>query len=259
MNLAPLDAVPLWLLFVGAAGLCLAAVEAGYRFGQWRRRRVTQEKEAPVGAMVGAMLGLLAFLLAFTFSLAASRFDERRRTVLDEANAIGTTYLRTRLLPEPHKTQIAKLLRDYVDARVEAVETGQVKEGIHRSEELQERLWSEAVAAADKNSASVMTALFLHSLNETIDIHSKRLLVGTRSRIPLVIWIGLLALALLSMGGIGYQSGLSETRRSPIMVALVVAFAGVLFLIADLDRGREGLLQVDQKAMHDLQKSMRPD
>ena len=77
-----------------------------------------------------------------------------------------------------------------------------------------------------------------------------------RGRIPLTIWFGLFSLAGLGICAMGYQAGLSATRRPPAMMALVVAFAGVLFLIVDLDRGREGLLTVDQTAMTDLQRSM---
>jgi hypothetical protein len=200
-----LDAVPLWLLFLGVCALASLALEGGYRFGRWRHARASDEKEAPVGAMVGSILGLLAFLLAFTFGLAASRFDARRQTVLEEANAIGTTYLRTKLLPEPQRTQTAKLLREYVDVRIGVVQEHKVADALKRSEELQTLLWAEAVRASEnKNGTAEMTALFVQSLNETINVHAKRVLVGTRSRIPLSIWVGLLALALLSMAAIGY-------------------------------------------------------
>ena len=94
-----LDGLPLWGLFLTIVVLVLAAIEGGYRLGSYRHRQEGREKEAPVGAMVGATLGLLAFMLAFTFGMAASRFDTRKQLVLDEANAIGTTYLRTAMLP----------------------------------------------------------------------------------------------------------------------------------------------------------------
>ena len=94
MDYTRLDAMPLWALFVVTVVTIAGAVEIGYQLGRYRRRRSEEEKEAPVGAIVGATLGLLAFMLAFTFSLAASRFDARRMVVLDESNAIGTTFLR---------------------------------------------------------------------------------------------------------------------------------------------------------------------
>ena len=217
-----------------------------------------EEKDAPVGAMVAAILGLLAFMLAFTFSMAASRFEARRQVVLEEANAIGTTYLRTRLLPEPQRTEAAKLLREYVDVRVRGVREGKVAEALARSEELHEQLWSQATAAAAKRPGSIMIGLFIQSLNEVIDLHAKRVLVGLRSRIPVSIWGVLFGLTVVGMASTGYQAGLSATRRSPAMFLLVLAFAGVLFLIADLDRPREGFLRVSQAAMTDLQRSMQP-
>ena len=105
-----LDVLPLWGLFLAIVVLVLAAIEGGYRLGSYRHRQSGREKEAPVGAMVGATLGLLAFMLAFTFGMAASRFDTRKQLVLDEANAIGTTYLRAAMLPE-RRDEIRALLR----------------------------------------------------------------------------------------------------------------------------------------------------
>src|ERR1700745_4512227 len=99
-NNAPLDALPLWALFISILLVVLLSVEFGYRLGKYRRARHEQEKQAPLGTMVGATLGLLAFILAFTFGLAAARFDTRGQVLLDEANAIGTTYLTAGLIPE---------------------------------------------------------------------------------------------------------------------------------------------------------------
>ena len=139
--------------------------------------------------------------------------------------------------PNPEKTAAAKMLREYVDARVRGVHDGNVAEAIVESEKLQELLWQQAVAAANKDRGSIMTGMFIQALNEMIDVHSKRLLTGLRSRTPLSIWVGLFALSALGIAAMGYQAGLSATRRSPAMMALVIAFAGVLFLIVvDLDR-----------------------
>ncbi len=256
MNREPLDVIPLWVLFVCQCLLSGLALEGGYRFGRWRHARSAEEKETPVGAMVGSVLALFAFLLAFTFGLAATRYEARRQAVLDEANAIGTTYLRTRLIPEPQRTASANLLREYVDIRVRGVEDGNLPETIGRSAELHELLWAEAVRAAEADHGPI-TGLYVQALNQTIDMHGVRMQVGVRSRIPGVIWVGLFALALLAMASEGYQSGLSATRRSPAMFGLVLAFAGVMFLIADLDRAHQGFLTVNQQPMTDLQATMR--
>lgn len=258
MSIAPLDVIPLWAMFLASGTLLWSAMEGGYRLGLWRRSRITDEKEQPVGAMVASILGLVALVLGFTFSLAASRFDDRRMAVLEEANAIGTAYLRARLLPEPQRIEIARLLREYVDVRVHATEAGKTEEAIARSEALHELLWAQATAAAEQDTGSIMTGVFIQSLNDVIDLHAKRVLVGMRSRIPIVIWIGVFGLASLGMAAVGYQSGLAATKRSPVMLGLVMAFAAVLLLIADLDRGQEGLLRISQQSMLDLQKTMLP-
>jgi hypothetical protein len=258
MQREPLDAVPIGLLFVAVCAFSGLALEGGYRLGRWRNARAADEKEVPVGAMVGSVLALFAFLLAFTFGMAANRFEARRQAVLDEANAIGTTYLRTRLLPHPQQGESARLLREYVDVRVRGVQEGKVEEVIKQSEEIHERLWAHATKAAEVQSGPI-TGLYIQSLNQVIDMHAVRVQVGTRSRIPAMIWLGLFSLAVLSMLCVGYQSGISVTRRSPAMAGLVLAFSGVMFLIADLDRSREGFLTVSQQALIDLQSSMKAD
>src|SRR6266480_4165162 len=135
-----LDALPLWGVFIAILFVVLISVECGYRLGKYRRSRHEQEKQAPVGTMVGATLGLLAFILAFTFGLAAARFDTRRQVLLDEANAIGTTYLRAGMLPE-RGDQIRALLRDYVGARLEGVQPGKLAEEVRRSEDIDRKVW----------------------------------------------------------------------------------------------------------------------
>src|SRR4029453_10163172 len=115
-----LDVLPLWGLFLTVVVLVLAAIEGGYRLGGYPHPQPGRGKEAPAGAVVGAMLGRLGFMLGFALGMAASRFDTRKQLVLDEANAIGTTYLRTAMLPE-RRDEIRALPRSYWDARLEAV------------------------------------------------------------------------------------------------------------------------------------------
>ena len=258
MITAPLDFLPLGVLFLLFGLFLWLGIEGGYRLGRWRLASLADEKEQPVGAMVASILGLVALVLGFTFSLAGSRFDARRTAVLEEANAIGTTWLRSRLLPQPQQAEIGKLLQEYVEVRVHATDDGQTQQAIVRSEELHGLLWAQAASAAEKDTHSIVTGIFIQSLNDVIDLHAKRVQVGLRSRIPLVIWLGLFGLALLGMASMGSQSALSGTRRSPAMLGLVLAFSIVLLLIADLDRGQEGLLRISQQSMIDLQKSMTP-
>lgn len=255
MQLNPLDAIPLWGLLFAAIGLLWLAIELGYRFGTWRRFRINDEQENTIGAMVASILGLVALVLGFTVNLAALRFDTRRLEVLKEANAIGTTFLRTRFLPDPQRQESAQLLREYTDVRLEGVLGGDLDLAISRSEALQESLWRHANEAVKKDPHSISTGLYVQSLNDVIDSHANRLW-GMRSRIPFILWIALYLLAILGMASVGYQAALTNTRRSPVMGALVLAFAGVLFLIADLDRGQEGLLRISQQSLIDARKSM---
>ena len=256
-NNAPLDALPLWGVFIVILLIVLLSVEFGYRLGKYRRSNHEMEKEAPLGTMVGAELALLAFILAFTFGLAAARFDTRRQVVLDEANAIGTTYLRAGMLPERGE-EIRRLLREYVATRLEAVQPGKLSEGIRRSEEIQQQAWTQADVVAEKNPDSMIVGLFVESLNQMIDLHAIRIQASLRSRIPGAIWLSLFAVAALSFATMGYHSGLSGTRRSVAIVAVAVTFSVVIQLIADLDRPQEGVLNVSQQALLDVQRSMVP-
>jgi len=254
-NIGFLDALPLWVFFVAILLIALASVEGGYRLGKYRHKRGRDEKDAPIGEMVGALLGLLALILAFTFGFGAQRFDLRRQTVLDEANAIGTTYLRAKMLPE-RRDEIQTLLKEYVDVRLKAVLANNVSEGIRLAENIQNELWAQAVAVGEKNPDSIVVGLFIQSLNETIDLHAERVQVGLRNRIPAAIWFVLVAMSIASLASMGYHAGLTGTRRSLAVLAVAFAFSAVIGLIADLDRSQQGVLNVGQHALIDLQRSM---
>jgi hypothetical protein len=256
-NIGLLDPWPLWALLLATLTVAHLSVEGGYRLARYRQRRSGEEKQEPVGSMVGATLGLLAFMLAFTFGLAGSRFDDRRQVILAEANAIGTAYLRAELLPQPIGAEVRNLLREYVDARLEATQSERTDQALARSEQLQRRLWAQALAAAEKDQSPI-TGLFIQSLNEVIDLHAKRVMVGLRSRVPGAIWMTLYLLAILGMAMMGYQEGGTGSKRSPAKLALVLAFSLVLMLIVDLDRPGQGMLQVSQQSMIDLRNSMSP-
>jgi hypothetical protein len=118
--------------------LVLLSIYGGIFLARFRRKRSIKDQETSVSAIVGATTALLAFLLAFTFGLAASRFDARRALLLDEINAIETTFLRTGLIPEPHGAAVRALLKEYVDIRVElARHPENTEQLIQRSEQLQ--------------------------------------------------------------------------------------------------------------------------
>ena len=250
------DALPLWAVFVATIMLVLLAHELGYRLGAARQKAASHEKEAPVGGMVAATLALLAFLLAFTFGLGANLFQMKREVVLDEANAIGTTYLRADFLPEAEGIAVRELLREYVDVRLAAAETGDVATAIARSEQIQTLLWAHAAKNMNANPDSIAGGLFIETLNDVIDLHAKRLLIAVRSRIPSTIWIALYLVAFFAFGTMGYHGGLAATNRSFALLAVAVIFSAVIWLIRDLDTAQEGTLRVSQQVMIDLRNSM---
>lgn len=252
-----LDLLPLWLLTLALFVLNLLLDELGFRFGRMRARLEGKESDSIVSTVVAAQLGLLAFLLAFSFGIAAQRAEDRRLVVRDEANAIGTAFLRASLLPEANGAAVKRLLREYTDLRIAAALSDEnIAAALPRSDQIHTLLWNEAVAAAAADSRSVPTGLFVDALNLVIDLHSTRVMAVLRSQLPIALWLVLFVLGFLSFFTIGYHNGLTAPRRSPVAIVLALAFGSVLWLVADLDRPTEGFFRASQAPMIDLRKSM---
>jgi hypothetical protein len=252
----PLDFLPLWAFFAVTVGVVVASLEAGFRIGRRRAEMAEPEKESSAGAMASASVALLAFLLAFTFGFAASRFEARRTVLIGEVNAIGTTYLRTSILPEAERAKPRALLREYADVRLEAARSGEVDAAIRRSLEIQNELWAHAAALAERRPGSIVLGLYLQTLNEMIDLHTTRITESLRVRVPAIIWAVLFALTVLAMGEMGFQMGLGGRRRPLSTPAFALGFAVVMLLIADLDRPQAGFVRVSQQSMVELRQSM---
>jgi hypothetical protein len=254
MNYFLFEAAPLWLVFVATVVVILLAIESGFRVGIYRALRSDDEHRATIDTLVGSTLGLLAFMLAFTFGMATARYDARVKLVLDDAIAIRTADLRAQLLPEPNRDEIRALLREYVDVRVRSVRVpGEFPRGLVRSEELQGQLWSRAEALAQETPATPFAAGFVQALIQMIDLHWQRVTTALHNRIPSTIWVALYCVTALAMGITGYRAGIGKRRSLVANLILVLAFAAVIVLIADLDRPQEGFLKVSQQAMLDLQ------
>jgi len=190
--------------------------------------------------------------------MAGSRYDARKKLVLDEANAIETTYLRAKLLPKPYRTEFQDLLRKYVDARaqLQKADFEIVRQVIAESEELHNLLWSKVVTLTEKSNYSGTTTLFINSLNEVFDLHAKRVNAGLHNRIPISIFATLYFVGSLVMAMMGYQAGLTG-KRSPIAgFALILTFSIVLTLITDLERPRQEIFSVSQQTMVDLKDKL---
>src|SRR5215831_15796144 len=173
------DFIPISILLPASILIVMFSLETGYRLGCRSRRISKNEKESSVSAITGSVLGLLAFMLAFTFGIVSERFEARKALVREEANSIGTTYLRTDFLVEPDRTESRALLKEYVSDRlvtVEALRNGrmnaeQMAASLAKSGQTHKRLWEMAVANARKDMNSDVGALYVESLNGLIDVH----------------------------------------------------------------------------------------
>jgi hypothetical protein len=204
--------------------------------------------------IISSVLNLLAFLLAFTFGLAQSHFDTRSEALHDEAIAIGTAFHRADLLPEPRRTQLRSLIRQYVDLRLEASRSPDVEKVIPRLRQLQERIWTEAIGTGKNESGAIPPPILLQSLNDMIDVQSERVQKNMRARIPRVVWGFLSGAILISIAAAGYHSGLmGNRRRSFASLAYALVFAAVAVMIADADSPRFGQFETDHEALHELQ------
>jgi len=253
------DSIPLWLALPLLVVFVAGCLEGGFRIGRWRRANAVDERESAVGALSTATIGLLGFMLAFTFGIAVSRFEGRLQTVLDESNAIGTSYLRAGFLPPPQSERARALLRDYVDHRITPTHATDHASRIERSEQIHTTLWNQATEAALANPGSLPISLYVDSLNTLIDLHSKRVQVGLHMRIPPIVWIVLLSLTGVGMWSVGYYLGISERSRSLLLIALSLSFSAVLYLVADLDRPGEGSLRTGQWSLMELKRSFAKD
>lgn len=251
------------LVFTIVTALMLVAAELGFHFG----RRLYQTKDVArkenIGTAQGAILGLLALLLGFTFAMAVSRFDLRRSLVLDEANCIGTTYLRTSFLPEEQRPKVRQLLREYVDARLDFYNAGAVKTAIYAEENnaarLQREIWDLAMAASKSSAMQPTTiALFFDPLNDMIDLDATRM-QALRAHVPGAVWLLLLLVSFCGCSISGYGAGATGVRSAFPNFILPLLLAVVITIVADIDRPRKGMIGVDQSPLIDLQQSLRND
>ena len=258
MDTSLFDAVPIWLVLVITVGVILLAIEIGFRAGIDRARKSENERQAPIDPMVGSTLGLLAFVLAFTFGMATSRYDARKQLVVDDAIAIRTADLRAQQLPEPDRSEIRALLREYVDVRVEgALTPSKMPQALVRSEELQDQLWARGLQFGQRDPPIASAGPFMQSLIQMFELHSKRVTGGIHNRIPFTIWMALYCMTVLAMAITGYRAGIAGRRSMIVSLTMVLAFSAVIVLIADLDRPQEGFVKVSQQAMLDLQTRLR--
>jgi hypothetical protein len=250
-----LDPIPIVLLFILLVAGAMASYEIGYRIGR-RRPEGRDEPEGPGGMIVGGILGLVAFMLAITMGLSSDRYDTRRGLVLEEATTIETAYLRAGYLPEPFRTDIRNLLREYVPLRIAPTDASELPAMVAQSEELLDELWVTAEEVATEYVDSDLTAMFVDSINQIITVSSYRLTAAVYARVPDTILFLLFALTGLSIAMVGYRAGATNRHSLATATLLAVTLCAVLTLVVDLDRPQEGFLNVSQRAMEELQQQI---
>ena len=246
------DLFPLWVTFLFVVAIILVAAWSGVTFTRSKKKGISEE-DGPLNTIVGANLALLAFILAFTFGLTTTRFDARKMYMLEEVNAIETTWLRAGLISEPKRTEIKDLLKEYVRIRVELAKHPEtIKEVIGQSTGIQRKIWiivSDLVNEEPRNDA--INALLIESINEMFDNQTKRITVTQAHRIPGMIWVALFALTIISMFAVGYLFGKMKKTNWYLILALSIAFAAVILVIIDLDSTR-GTIQINHQPTFNL-------
>lgn len=250
-----LDPIPVALVFVGFLIAALVTSEIGFRIGRWWQLRSPGQQEGPTEMLVGSILTMLAFLLAVTMGMASERFDTRRGLVRDEANTIHTTFLRAGYLAEPYGKDTQNLLREYVPLRIPSRNYTQLAANNARSKKIHGELWTQTKDLIRQTPDTETRALFIESINELIELHTTRVTAGV-ARVPETVILALMMGSLLTLGVMGYSAGLTTRRGMLSAVVLIVALGTILTLVIDLDRPRDGFLQVSQQPLIDLHEEL---
>lgn len=231
-------------------GVVLAfALDAGRYVAAYYKIEQTPPRKEQMGTIRDGLFILLSLLLGFTLTFATSRFGERRSLAVEEAVSIGATYLRAGTLPEPYRDHSKQLLREYVDARLALDDSDrfQFNEAMSRSKHIQEELWLDASTVA-QNDRSVITADYLNSLSETIDLDAKRVAAFEYHVAP-AIWILIISVSIIAL----FTRGATMTSRFWLSLILIpITIAIVVALIADLDSPSRGLIRLDQRPLQRL-------
>ncbi len=236
----------LWLYAALLAAGLLVVHGIGQALGQWRARHADARDQAGIGTITAGMMGLLAFTLGLTISIAEDRFEARRRLVVEEANAIGTAWLRAQLVGGAEGSAMQRLLEDYTRVRIHYTTqdaTAREGEALRRTQEIGTALWQQATQLARREPTAV-TATLVTALNQVFDMASAQRF-AFESRVPSAIQWLLLGGSLLSIGALGYQFGVAHRRHLLLTALLVAMWAGGMVLIIDLHRPRDGHIRPD--------------
>ena len=239
----------------------LLFMEGGYRLGLKRQISSNDPIKSQFTAIQGSLLGLISLLLGFTFSIALNHHDNRSESMLEEANAIGTTYLRAHSLPDAVRDKTLVTLRQYVDVRVKSGMISVADKASHEpltqeAGQLRAKLWDLAMESVKHDDRVTTTGLYIQTLNALIDSYGTRDEILNR-HVPEVVIFLLLITIVLAGGVLGYTSGVAGHRPTMAVIGFMVIVGILVAMIMDLDRPRRGFIQVSQKNMLDLQKEIR--
>lgn len=225
-----------------------------------REKRRTRDDEEGVdsrdGYVVSAVLGLLALLLGFTFSLAVDRYETRRSLVLQEANAISTSYLYAQLLEEPHRSRMSGLLLAYAENRVELgrTEPSRAEPLLARSDAIALDLWAATTAAFDSVRDTAFANGLPRAVGQVIDLDTARK-AARHARVPIVVFVVLLIYVIVTAGMLGYVRAAS---RRVVAVGFLFALKVMsLMLILDIDRPHSGGIRESQEPITAVRDTLR--
>jgi hypothetical protein len=233
-------------------GMLAIALEAGFRAGRRASGGTDEAVTGQMGAIQGAVLGLLGLLLAFSFGAAGTRFIDRQQLIVQEANAIGTAYLRADLLDEPYRSALRAALEEYTAHRIALSE--RLRSGISATAEAEiarfhARIWDAARGGVVARPAATLAVL--PPVNEVIDLHATRVATGMMHLPTLVVGL-LIGCSVLSTGVIGYGCGLGGRRNEPLTLSLALLIGTALWITIDLDQPRGGLIRVNDAPLKAL-------
>lgn len=248
---------PLLVLVISFASLYLAVWSGATRFTKWRRPDVSGRED--FNLVLSATLTLLGLIVGFTFSMAISRYDQRKNLEEEEANAIGTEYARADLLPTAEAARVRALLRDYLDQRVAfyTIRSGEKLRQVNaRTMQLQSELWSAVVAAVETTTKLPPVTLAVEGMNDVLNSQGYAQ-AAAWNRIPPAAWILMWSIALVSHVLIGYGSSNFAAQRA-VLIVLPLVLSISFFLIADIDSPRGGVIRVAPVNLLSLADSMGP-
>jgi hypothetical protein len=245
---------PLLVLALSLVALWLST-RIGIAFG--KRRRLEEEEHEDFVLIVSATLTLLALIIGFSFSMAISRYDQRKNYEESEANAIGTEYVRADFLPAADAASVRALLKNYLDQRILFYTTrdeNQRRQIASATAQLQTELWS-AVQAPAAAQPTPLSALVVSGMNDVLNAQGYTQ-AAWWNRIPTAAWCLMVAIAIFSNLLIGYGARRAKAHELLLLVLpLVVSIA--FFLIADIDSPRGGVIRVRPQNLVSLAESLR--